>query len=281
MLKIEAGAVHEWGFSGVPVTQDIIEFFVQNALGTTAVSNQTTITTGWNTNAFSFGTGAETAGWDKTFSIYMTGVSQPTDPTSYYMGGCVITSLTLSANPNEEGGRWKMDFTVQSRSPFVSNASAGVAIDNAYTSNYVYLGEGTQTNKVMDQEVYLDSVSVTIENPVVFHGTYWDGTDHYPEAYQRAIPGLNISANAVIKYDQNVEQLFGIKRDMTASSTAGLFISNNANIDNATQFGIEIPIALLDDISLDEGDYMKLNCSMKALDNSSADVINIVTGTWA
>ena len=57
--------------------------------------------------------------------------------------GCVITSLTISGDPNEDGGRMKFDASWISRTPkaiaatFVtSNATIG-----AYSSNYVFLSD--------------------------------------------------------------------------------------------------------------------------------------------
>tara|TARA_Y100000593_G_scaffold36324_1_gene70720 strand:- start:12874 stop:13914 length:1041 start_codon:yes stop_codon:yes gene_type:complete len=274
---IKPGSIIEWGASGVPATRETIGFLLANALGKTVASNQLTLTTGYTWDAFAKGAGAD---WDKTFGLYLKGVAPDSNADSYNLGGCVITSLTLTANANENGGRWMMDFTAQSRSPFEETPNAVPTIDNAYSSNYIYLSEATEISKIMNCDTYVDSISITIENPVVYYGNKLSGTDHFPEAYQRAIPNFNITANATVKYDSNTELLFDAARNLTPVSSGGIFLSNDADIDNANDFGIDIPAMVAEEVALSEGDYMALDISMRMVDNGSADLCNFVVGTW-
>ena len=62
---------------------------------------------------------------------------------------------------------------------------------------------------------------------------------------------------------------------MTVASTNGLFLSNNATFGSASAFAINIPKTIIEEVSYDEGDYLKLNATLKMVDGGSGNLINV------
>ena len=198
LFYLESGAEHEFSVSGI-LTTDLIPILVENAMGVSAATNVCLVD--FNHAPVSFLHGASSSGSHNTVSFRIDGVSAPNS--SYTLKGCVVTSLTISANASEEGGRFKFDLTAKTRSPFTSSAGASGTIAT-FTENFVYLSNFTAPKKVYATEIVLDSFGLTVENPVTFLGNKADGSDYgLPEGYQRSIPEFKTTANCVVKFDAN------------------------------------------------------------------------------
>jgi len=258
----EAGAVHEIAISGV-LTHQNATILLENALGAEVSSDFITLATGYEHTAFDFGA---SGGAHNTISVLLQGHSSVAS--TYKIPGVVITSLVLSANSQENGGRFNFEMTGQTRCTVSSTPAARVSSGlTDYTTGYVYMGEFSETKVVMDEDVILDQFSLNIENPVAFLGNKIAGSfDGNPEKYLRGIPNLNITANCVVKFDSNVNDFFNLSRNLEVASTNGLFLSNNATFASADDFAINIPRAIIEEVSYDEGDYLKLNATLKMVD---------------
>jgi len=279
LLQLEAGAVHEISISGV-LTIENASILLENAFGK-EVSASTgngettdfiTMASGYEHEAFDYA--ASSSGGHNTISILIQGHSSVNS--SYRMKGCVITSLTLSANSQENGGRFNFEMTAQTRDTVSSAPASRESSVVAYSSNFIFMGDFTQDKVVMDEDVILDAFSLTVENPVAFLGNKKVGTvEGLPEKFLRGVPNLNVTANCVVKFDSNTADFFNLSRALTVASSNGLFLSNNATFASADAFAINIPKAIIEEVSYDESDYLKLSTTLKMVDGGSGNLIMI------
>ena len=58
-------------------------------------------------------------------------------------------------------------------------------------------------------------------------------------------------------------------------STNGLFLSNNSTFASASAFAINIPKVIIEEVAYDEGDYLKLNATLKMVDGGSGNLIMV------
>ena len=279
LLQLEAGAVHEISISGV-LTATNAPILLENAFGKeiaastagTETANFITMTSGYEHAHFLHGAGS--SGGHNTISILIQGHSVVNS--SYRMKSCVITSLTLSANSQENGGRFNFEMTAQTRDTVVSTPASREGSVTAYGSDFVFLADFTEDKVVMDEDVILDAFSLTVENPVAFLGNKKVGSvDGLPESYLRGVPNLNVTANCVVKFDANTADFFNLSRALTVASSNGLFLSNNATFASGSAFGINIPKAIIEEVSYDESDYLKLSTTLKMVDGGSGNMIMI------
>jgi hypothetical protein len=196
--------------------------------------------------------------------------------------GCVITSLTLTADPNEDGGRMKFDLSYVSRTPLTVGATYATALPSsgaisAFTAeDYVFLSDYSTHTQVADADVLMKSFSFTIENPVVFGGFGGNATDGAPMTYIRSVPEMIVTANPVVKYDTNVAALWEAARgtgegDQTASLTSPAFeIANHATLGGTR--GISITDGVLTEMAWDEGDYLGVSLTIKAKGDATSSV---------
>jgi len=267
----EPGAVHEFSMSGV-LTTEALPVLVENAMGVETASN--VVKVAYNHAPASFLHGVGSSGGHNTVAFHIAGVSAFNS--SYTLSGCIITSLTLKAESGENGGRFSFDLTAQTRSPFTSAAASASTI-NAYSENFLYLSHFTDDKVVNDVDVIMDSVGLTIENPVAFLGNKTSGTNYgLPEAYQRSIPDFKSMANCVVKYDTNTVGFLDDWRTQGVA-TKGLYLANNALWGSATTFGIYMSKAFINEQpSFQEDDYLKVNCTMQSVsDETSGDMLLI------
>jgi hypothetical protein len=272
LLRHEPGAVHEIAISGV-LTTDNAQILLEGGLGVETSTNFIEIASGYEHSAFDFG--ATSSGSHNTIAVLIQGHGDVNS--TYKIPGVVITSLVLSSNSQENGGRFSFEMTGQTRCKIVATPVAQVSSGlTDYTSSYVYLGDFTEDAVVQDADVILDQFSLNIENPVAFLGNESSGGfDGNPQKYVRGVPNLNITANCVVKFDENTNEFFADSRVLTVASTNGLFLSNNATFDSASAFAINIPKTIIEEVSYDEGDYLKLNTTLKMVDGGSGNLIKV------
>ena len=185
--------------------------------------------------------------------------------------GCVITSLTISGDPNDDGGRMKFDASWTSRTPINISTTYGSTANTigAFSTNYVFLGDYSDHCKIANTDVLLKSYSISIENPVVFGGFGGNGTDGAPQTYIRSIPEMSVVVNPVVKYDTNVDALWEHARGNTEGTQAETLASPAFQMaDNSTYTSgnraVRISDGTVTDISWDEGDYLGISVSIKA-----------------
>ena len=193
---------------------------------------------------------------------------ESTNAKGLIFSGCVLTSLKISGDMTAEGGRVKVEGTFKTGyRPDLSPASAPTISSFGSTNYYMTTWDTTKTVHGVANSV-LGNFSLSLENDAVFSG--FQGSNGEPEVIGR---GSEFSAvlEAGLKYDSNTALLLETWQNQTTSS-ALTELSNNATFGSATTFGIQIPTGFLVDASLNEGDVMGLNVSVKGTGN----VVNVV-----
>jgi len=283
LVYAEAGGIHEISVSGV-LNKTLLPVLVENATGIETSTNNVIVNHNYAPAHFLHG--AESSGAHNTVAFCIEGpAGGPND--SYTLKGCVITSLTFNAESATEGGRIKFDLTAQTRTPMTTTAVAqSVNTIAAPAETYLTLGHGTAATRVFAKECILDSLGFTIENPVTFLGN--GAITGAPEAYQRSYPEMNITANCSVKYDANSAtfvndwrtQGIATKTDtgVVDDGVAGFYFANDATWADATTFGIKMDnVMIAEQPTLNEGDYMKVDCVLKAVNDelTTSDILDI------
>ena len=279
LFVYEPGSIHEISVSGF-MTEELQLLLMPNVTGVAMTGDPDTITIAKETTAPENLTFVQhaTAANHLTVSFAFNGVGESGFNDSIILPGCVITSLTLSWDANEDGGRLKFDLTAQTRVPTASYTTA--ATIGAYSTNYCY---GTSYNsawKLFDVECFYKSWALTIDNPVSFLG----GSDSNatsvagePQTYVRSIPEMGITFASVVKYDTDLDTLWADSRntgsDATNDSTNAVFIDSS---DNSKQIHIEK--ASIEEIGWDEGDFLGLSTTLKARNSSGTNIFKYVWG---
>lgn len=186
--------------------------------------------------------------------------------------GCVLTTLTVSADIAEESGRFKVSGTF--KTGMMADLSPGSAAtfgntahfnDNYYMSEYA-VGESGATVQVAGiSDPVLKSFSFTIENDAQFMG--FDDDGNY-QVIQRAIPEVVVTLDAVIKYDGQTEGLIETFNNQTSAST----VSNQLTMvtaNTAGDFNIDIDNSIITDVSFSEEEAMFLSVSQRAIASST------------
>lgn len=269
------GATIEGTVSGY-LTDELVDILLPNALGVAEASNVYTVD-GTSTSNVTFEHGDASA-LNKTLSFAYNGVSASGFDDSVVIAGCVITSLTLTADPAEDGGRMRFEANWISRTPksIASTFSATGSTMGAYSTSYVFLNDYSDHVKIANANVLLKSFSMTIDNPVVFGGFGGSGVDGAPQTYIRSVPEMAITVNPVVKYDTNVDNLWENMRgsaDGTQSetlTTPAFQMSDNATYNDAgANRSIRIADGTVNELSWDEGDYLGLSVTIKARGDAS------------
>ena len=277
LFRYEPGAIHEISVSGF-MTDELQAILLPNALGQayTGTPDAIALTTANVLVNKQFEHGAA-AGADKTISFAINGVGETGFADCIKLFGCVITSLTLSWDANEDGGRIKFDLTAQTRCKTTSYAEAQSI--QSYSLNYCYGTKFLDTWKLWDSEVFYKSWSLTIENPVTYMGSSDTAAssldDGEPQAYIRSVPEMGISFSSVVKYDTELDGMWADSRLTGANATND---STNAVLitDTAGNFKINIEKASIEEISWDEGEFLGLSTTLKARSSSGTNVFQYV-----
>ena len=268
-FKYTPGALIECSVSGL-LTNEIFQLLMPLVTGTVFTSNVISLDN--TTSNVKFEHNASIAA-NLTFSIAFNGA---VGNDCIVIPGCVATSLTISGDPNEDGGRMTFDLTAQSRTPVAAGAfTTAVAASDSLSANYTFLGDFSNHSYLMNCEVLLKSFSMTIDNPVSFAGYGGNGTDGAPQSYIRSIPEMAITLNPVVKYDTNIDGLWDILRASGASASLAepaFQISDHATYDDAgATRSIRATNCRLESLGWGEGDYLGLNVGLKLVGGTSPD----------
>ena len=267
-FRYTPGSMIECSISGL-LTDEIFKLLIQLGLGSAFSTNVISIDN--NATNVTFEHGSSIAA-NKSLSIAYNGA---VGEDNLVIPGCVVTSLTISGDPNEDGGRMRFDMSAQSRTPVAANAFTGTPIagSDSYSSNYTFLGDFSDHTWLMNCEVLMKSFSMTIENPVTFAGYGGSGGTGAPQSYIRSIPEMVITINPIVKYDTNLDGLWDIMRASAASASLdepAFEMADNATYSSGDR-GLRVTNARLDSLSWDEGDYLGLNVGLKLVGGTSPD----------
>tara|TARA_R100001463_G_scaffold2964_3_gene12288 strand:+ start:691 stop:1692 length:1002 start_codon:yes stop_codon:yes gene_type:complete len=198
----------------------------------------------------------------------LTFVFQPSDVTNQQgmeFFGCLVTNFSITGDTGTEGGRYKWSATIQTgKKPDL--ASTAEPTITAYANTNVPLMSNASDVRISDvSNMVLGSFTATIDSPAIFTGATSSG-------YEIASRGSEISVNvdAQVKYDSNTKGFINEFDSQTGANTAG----NMFKMVNNNAYGILVTSGLFTNMALSEGDIMMLDCSIKAVDDGSSDLIS-------
>jgi len=260
------GATIEGSVSGI-LTNELMVILMKNITGidhATIWSFDGTTTTNVN---FQHNASADAS---RTLTFAYNGAASGSLDDCVKIPGCVITSLTITGDPNEDGGRMKFDASWISRTAVAIGATFSTEHSiGVFSENYVYIGEYNDHTKVGGEDVLLKSYSIAIENPVVFGGFGGDASVGSPQTYVRSVPEFSVVVNPVVKYDTNVDPLWEKLRgsdDGVQAQTLGepaFEMANHGTYSTGTR-AVRITDGTITELAWDEGDYLGLSVTIKA-----------------
>ena len=198
----------------------------------------------------------------------LTLVLQPSDVTNQQgmeFFGCIVTNFSINADMGSEGGRYKWSATLQTgRKPDL--ASTATPTITAYANTNVPLLSNSSDVRISDvSNIVLSSFTASIESAGVFTGPTSSGY-----AVTSRGPEIAVTVDTQVKYDANTKGFINEFDSQTAANTAG----NMFKIVNNNAYGVLVTSGLFTNVALVEGDIMMLDCSIKAVDDGSSDLIS-------
>jgi hypothetical protein len=189
-------------------TANTFQMLLENAVAVDESNG--TVTVSYDHNPAELEHGDSGTDGDGTFTLC---IASPVADESIYFTGCVVTSMTVTADAGTNGGRIEGSVTFQTRYRPADGAAAPTT-PTTYTSEWHYLCELT-TKTVGAVDVVVNKFEYTIENPVAFVGCDSDGN---PQIIARSIPKIAVTGNVSIKYDANTAFLWQNRRAGTSTA---------------------------------------------------------------
>ena len=214
--------------------------------------------------------GASASTNTKTFSVAFIS-PEAGDDHSIIFKGCVLSSLSLSMDMGSESGRVTMSGTFQTASTPSYGQSAPTSM-TAFSANNYFLTDMHTTRKVAGiSNCVISSLTLNIENPRNFLG--FNGSTAEPESIISAVPSINISLDASIKYDDNTG---GLDSTFKNGTTVATELSNHGTWSSASTFGIKIDYGKITALTMSENSAQFFDLSILAMAHTSGDVIQII-----
>jgi len=195
----------------------------------------------------------------------LTVVIQPSDvsnQTGLEFPGMVVTNFSISADAGTEGGRYKFSATLQSGKvpDLASTAAAGSTVYANTTTATLATASGI---KVYNADAVLNSFTTTIDYPAVFSGITATGYATVSRGAECAV-----THDCQVKYDGATKGLVDSFDAQTAANAETTFI-----VVNNGKFGIDTANGVLTNVAYSEGDIMMLDCSIKAVDDGTDELL--------
>ena len=194
----------------------------------------------------------------------LTVVIQPSDVSNQKgleFFGCVVTNFTISADTGTEGGRYKWSATIQTgKTPDL--ASTANPTITAYANNDGTTLASASGVKVYGVDAVLNSFTTTIDYPAVFSGISSTGYEVVSRGAE-----CSVTHDCQIKYDGNTKDLISTFDAGTVKAENMFIIVNNG------KFGIDTANGVFTNVALSEGDIMMLDCSIKAIDDGTDELL--------
>jgi hypothetical protein len=226
------------------------------------VSNEITVTGSYAPPAVIYGTA--NAG-DAADSLTLV-VKAPNETTSKHLvfTGCVVTNFSITADVGTEGGRYKYSATLATGfKPDLDYATTVGA--NAYSNATDSFLSTASAHKFFSADVVMQNFTLTMDNPAVMLGAEATGYEMVARGTEFAI-----TVDCQVKYDAQTDMFVNDWDGQTAADAADFF-----NVTNDGAFGISVPAGVVTNVAYSEGDIMMLDCSGKAVNIGSGDIVNI------
>lgn len=265
--------VKEINFSGI-ADNTTLPMLLSNITGVADASGDLTFNIQSQYAGVDLDFGGSVSNNTKTFAVIVT---TPTANNQMLFKGCVLTSLSISADMAEESGRFKVSGTFKSGCiPTLNDTSIDPSGTTHFNSNYFITDYGDSNTSGAATVIagltspVLKSFNLTIENDAVFTG--YDANGNYQQIH-RAIPEVSVLFDAVVKYDSETEVL---ARNFEIQSTGTVANTLTAR-DTSPALDISVPKAILTDVSFSEDDAMFVSVSTKAVASATGtdDLVSV------
>jgi|TARA_R110002074_G_scaffold69568_2_gene162146 hypothetical protein len=207
--------------------------------------------------------GASNAG---THTVY---IWSPVASNSMQFKGCVLQSLTVSADMGSESGRFKVEGSwVTGYNADLTVAAPNSSYVTAYSSNNYYLTDiDTHTIAGVSDPV-MQSFSMTVENPTEYLG--FVGTSEIkPEVISRSIPEISANWESTFKYDTDSAALF-------ETYEAGTNVALTTSDSNNSKIGFTSANNVITSVGFAENAAQYVTVGAKVLAGASGSMLEIV-----
>ena len=224
------------------------------------VAGDIAVASGFAATSQVYGAGVTNAASSLTF------VMKPSDLTNQVgmeFFGCVVTSFSISAEAATDGGAYKWSATLMTgKKPDLTNTTA-ITTETVYLNTDIPKLSSSSLHEVFNTSVVMSSFTTAIESPAIFTGVTSTG-------YQVVSRGAEIAvtADTQVKYDENTKGFISSFDTQSAHRAGDMFIIVNNNA-----FGVEMENGVFTNVALSEGDLMMLDCSIKAVDIGSGELV--------
>lgn len=263
--------VKEINFSGV-ADNTTLPMLISNITGVADASGDQTFTIAYNYAGIDLSYGDSVSDNTKTFAVHLT---TPEGNEQMYFKGCVLTSLTISADIADESGRFKVSGTFKTGCvPVLNDTDIDPTGTTHFNSNYSMVDYGDSNTSGAETVIagiadpVLKSFSLTIENDAVFSG--YDANGNFQQIH-RAIPEASVTFDAVVKYDADTDQLMRTFETQSTSTIANTLTAQ----DTTPALDISLPTCIITDVSFSEEDAMFLSVSHKAVASTSGNILSV------
>lgn len=225
----DKGSERTFTISG-PLDTTIGELFVENVIAIATATLPASVDIAYNYTPPSLVHGDTDA--DNCSALTFAWISGQAD-SAIILPGCVIESLTITADESAEGGR--LHYTANVKSGYTpSYDQSDPTSMTAASSTFLYFGDMDTKRQFGGNDVLSDYLELNINNPTVFKGS--QGTNNDPEQIIRGIPRIEASGVIGVKYDANIEPLY---ESYKSGTDVVLEFSNNDTWTAATTLGVK------------------------------------------
>ncbi|MCH7575848.1 MAG: hypothetical protein IIA59_12095 [Candidatus Marinimicrobia bacterium] len=261
------GAEKEFTVSGI-ADKTVLPMLLANVMTTTVGVSPASYDVPFNYSPPALTHGAVFA--DNTGTLTFAWISPESGRTKIY-AGCVVSKLTIKGSHQDDGGRLHFDATIRTGYKISDNQATPSSM-SAYPSTYYFLYDMNATRTVGGNDVILNSIDLTLDNPAAYRGS--QGANGDPEIISRGVPGLRASAALGVVYDANTSALFSSHE---TGSTMAVEFSNNAAWSSATGFGFKADYGVLNlPKTAQEDAGMSLNIPLAFKASTSGDMLQVI-----
>lgn len=246
--------VVEISISGTATTE-VLDMLLTNITGDASVPYSVASNAGATT--FTTATTNQT-----DMQIFSIAYQSPSTGNTLAFKDCFCTSLSLNADMGTEGGRVKFSATFKSGSLPADLTNTAIAIDTAISSNNYFISSWDSDDRIVAgvSDCLINSFTLNVENDMVFAGVTSTG---YEVATR--VGEISASADFNMKYDANTDGFLELFHDQSAGASQGATLMNHQASLADANFGFKFASSIITDVSLNEGDMMGLDVSVKAL----------------
>ena len=308
MFSSSKGVVTEFTLTG-RLDQINCAMFAENVTGNEAGEGGSNlgvvdINTGYSGGAnMKDGDTINSGDYHQTLTFYF---QAPTTSDSYTLFGCICTNFQITGDMGTASGRF--DYSATFRTQYKPSKAAVTMLAGQFTaipSTQMFLSDmSVKFLNMLDVDgssfyrnfPIFNSISLTYDAPAVFMGA--SGSDAEPEVIGRALPEMNITFGASLKYDDETDNLLEAHRDANQNSYIQLAMATHAfsgsstapaadavfnnNLyfgdDNAHGLGIIFHQAKLISASVGSGDVATVDIEAKIVDQGTNYILRLATG---